>query len=123
MANYRTQSNDSFSVGSPPPTISWTVVRGDTSSFIVYVTDDNQDPLTISEWTRKMDIKRNSSVIVSLSPVPAIDASPGEFTVALTAAQSELLQTGDIFDLQLSRVGTVWTVARGSMIIIEDVTD
>ena len=123
MANYRTQYNDSFSVGSPPPAVSWTVVRGDTSSFLVYVTDDNQDPLTIADWTIKMDIKRNSSTIVSLSPAPAFDASPGEFTVSLTDAQSEILETGDIFDIQLSKIGTVWTVARGSVIVIEDVTD
>lgn len=123
MANYRTQSNDSFSVGSPPPTITWTVVRGDTSSFLVYVTDDNQDPLTISEWTIKMDIRRGSELIVSLTPSAAVDASPGEFTVSLADTESELLETEDIFDIQLSRVGTVWTVARGSMIILEDVTD
>jgi len=40
----------------------------------------------------------------------------------LGAAQSALLETGDIFDIEMSDVDTVWTVAQGSMIIIEDIT-
>jgi len=47
------------------------------------------------------------------------------FTVNLTSSQSELLETGDIFDIQLTELlseGRVWTVAKGSMVILEDVT-
>ena len=33
-------SAGSYSVGNRPPTVSWTIVRGDTSAFRVYVTDD-----------------------------------------------------------------------------------
>ena len=45
--------------------------------------------------------------------------------MSLTAAQTETLETGDIFDIQLSLVNDeiVWTVAQGAMIILEDVTD
>ena len=110
-------------IGSAPPEIEWTVVRGDTAAFKVYVTDDSKQPLTIADWDIAMDINRNSTTIISLTPSASVDDSAGEFTVSLSAAQSEQLETGDIFDIQLSSGSTVWTVARGSMVIIEDVTD
>lgn len=112
-----------YNVGNIPPQITWTVVRGDTAAFRVYVTDDNREPLTIADWTIEMDINRSGSTIVALTPAQLEDDNAGEFTVFLDSNESELLQTGDIFDIQLSDPARVWTVAQGSMIIIEDVTD
>jgi hypothetical protein len=124
MATYRTQGTDSFSIGSAPPTVLWTLVRGDTSAFRVYVTDENRNPLTISEWDISMDIVRptNNNVIVSLVPSETADDNAGEFTVSLSSAQSENLQTGDIFDIQLDDGTRTWTVCKGSVTVIEDVT-
>jgi hypothetical protein len=101
----------------------WTVVRADTASFKVYVTDDAKQPLNIPDWNIKMDIRRNGDEIVILFPVADADDGPGEFTVSLTAAESRTLQTGDDFDIQLSDPTRVWTVAQGKMNIIEDVTE
>jgi hypothetical protein len=114
-----------YNVGNEPPDVVWTVVRGDTASFKVYVTDDEKQPLTIDDWTIEMDINRSGSTIVALTPSADEDDEPGEFTVHITAAQSELLNTNDIFDIQLSlpQDEKVWTVAKGKMLIIEDVTD
>lgn len=135
MATYRGQGASSYDVGLKPPTVSWTVVRGDTASFRVYVTDDNKDPLVIEDWTIKMDIKRpnnsqvtpvitdDATLILSLTPAPTEFDNDGEFTVSLTDQQSEQLETGDIFDIELSQVSKVWTIAQGSMIILEDVTN
>jgi hypothetical protein len=116
--------------------VTWTVVRGDTATFKAYVTDDARQPLTISDWTISMKVKRpnvipvtpvitdSATLVLTLTPAPEIDELPGYFSVSLTAEQSNILQTGDIFDIQLSQgTSTVWTVAQGSMIIIEDVTD
>lgn len=125
MATYRGQGSDSFSIGAAPPQVSWTVVRGDTAAFRVYVTDENREPLTISEWTIAMDIARPSSsnaVIVSLTPEPTVDDDDGEFTVSLSAGESEDLATGDIFDIQLSDATRTWTVCKGIITVIEDVT-
>ena len=130
MTSYRTQGTDSFSIGSAPPTVLWTIVRGDTSAFRVYVTDENRDPLTISEWDISMDIARKTTnnnivtypVIVSLTPEATADDNDGEFTVSLSSAQSENLQTGDIFDIQLDDDSRTWTVCKGSITVIEDVT-
>jgi hypothetical protein len=125
MTSYRTQGTDSFSIGSAPPTVLWTLVRGDTSAFRVYVTDEDRNPLTISEWDISMDIARPSSsnaVIVSLTPEATADDNAGEFTVALSSGESEDLQTGDIFDIQLDDGTRTWTVCKGSVTVIEDVT-
>ena len=130
-------SSSLYNVGNPPPKVIWTVVRGDTAAFKVYATDDERAPLNIPDWAISMKIKRPSSaenlgvitdaatVILTLTPEQDPDDGPGEFTVSLTAAQSLILNTGDIFDVQLSTPQNqiVWTVAQGSMVILEDVTD
>lgn len=128
-------SSGSYDVGNKPPLVRWTVVRGDTSAFRVYVTDDNKDPLTIADWTIDMEIKRpndpqetpfmtdDATIIITLIPEAQPDDGAGEFTVSLTAEQSSVLETGDIFDIELSDADRVWTVAQGSMIILEDVTN
>ena len=130
MTSYRTQGTDSFSIGSAPPTVLWTLVRGDTSAFRVYVTDEDRNPLNISEWDISMDIARKTTnnnvvtypVIVALTPEATADDNDGEFTVSLSSAQSENLQTGDIFDIQLDDDSRTWTVCKGSITVIEDVT-
>jgi hypothetical protein len=132
MTSYRTQGTDSFSIGSAPPTVLWTLVRGDTSAFRVYVTDEDRNPLTISEWDISMDIARRTvnantnvvtyPVIVSLTPEATVDDNDGEFTVALSSGESEDLATGDIFDIQLDDGTRTWTVCKGSITVIEDVT-
>ncbi len=130
-------SASSYDVGNRPPIVNWTVVRGDTASFRVYVTDDAKQPLNIPDWDIAMKIKRpNSSLnagvitddatlVLNITPAADADDAPGEFTVSLTAAESYQLETGDIFDIQLSTDNNliVWTVAQGKMIILEDVTD
>lgn len=130
-------SQTSYDIGNKPPTVVWTVVRGDTSGFKVYVTDDAKVPLILkgagSEWTIAMKIKRPNSTpgvitddaitVMALHPRADEDDLVGEFTVWLTAEESHVLQTGDIFDIQVSDPTRVWTVAQGSMKILEDVTD
>lgn len=130
-------SASSYDVGNRPPIVNWTVVRGDTASFRVYVTDDAKQPLNIPDWDISMKIKRpnssadagvitdNATLVMTLTPAADGDDAPGEFTVHLTADESVQLETGDIFDIQLSTDNSliVWTVAQGKMIILEDVTD
>lgn len=134
MATLRGQGS-TFDVGNKPPMGIWTVVRGDTSGFKVYTTDDAKIALNIPDWTISMKIKRpnnlsdlgvitdNANVILTLTPAPDMNDGPGEFTVWLTAEESVQLETGDIFDIQLSDATRVWTVCQGSMNILEDVTD
>jgi len=128
-------SASSYDIGNKPPTIVWTIVRGDTASFKVHVTDDEKQPLNIPDWNINMKIKRpnntvnlgkitdDATLILSLTPLADADDQIGEFTVSLLSSESQILETGDIFDIQLSNATYVWTVAQGSMKILEDVTD
>jgi hypothetical protein len=136
MATLRNVSSGTYNVGNTPPVIVWTVVHGDTASFRVYVTDDAQVPLNIPDWDILMQFKRPSleansgfvtdqaNLILTLIPTADADDDDGEFTVSLTSEQSAILETGDIFDIELStdQRQLVWTVAQGSMRILEDVT-
>jgi len=124
-----------YNIGEAPPQVLWTFVKGDTSSFRVYVTDDLKAPLNIPDWTISMKIKRptlaknkgiitdDATTIMALTPAQDADDADGEFTVSLTAEESVSLETGDIFDIQLSDPTRVWTVAQGSIVVLEDVTD
>ena len=126
MTSYRNTGNSAYSIGSEPPTITWTVVRGDTASFRVYVDDDDRNPLDLSTWTLAMDIIRPSEdndVIVSLTPtITEDDGATGSFTVSLSSSDSQVLETDDEFDIQISDPDRVWTLAKGKMIIIDDIT-
>ena len=137
MATYRGSGSENYDIGEKPPYVNWTVVRGDTASFRVYLTDDATQPLNIGDWNISMQIKRpttspvipgeitdTATLLYTLTPAADADDGPGEFTVSLTAAQSLTLQTNDIWDIEVSlpQDEIVWTVAQGKMTIIEDVT-
>jgi hypothetical protein len=127
MATYRGTS-DNYAVGSTPPEITWTVVTGDTAAFKAYVTDENLNPLVISEWTIEMDIARKNAsggydIILELYPEATATDGPGQFTVSLTEAQSRILRTNDAFDIQMTKPSVVWTIAKGKMVMVQDVTN
>lgn len=134
MATFRNdQVKDFYAVGQRPPTVSWTFVKGDTAAFRVYTTDDNRDPLVIEDWDIKVEIKRpaisgdltqdSATLILTLFPVATNFDSDGEFTVSLASNESSLLRTGDVFDIELRDADRVWTVAQGSLVVLEDVTN
>lgn len=112
-----------YNVGNVPPQIVWTIVRGDSAVFKVYVTDDEKAALNLENWTIDLEIKRGSSIIVALEPAPIESDATGFFTVKLLPEESETLQTEDVFDIQLyDGEDTIWTVAQGQIVIIEDIT-
>lgn len=136
MAKYRNPDETELSVSAPstynignkPPLINWTVVAGDSASFRIYVEDDLENAIDVDEWTIRAQFRRYSDdvgddlVFITYPDQTEFD-DPGEFTVKVTAAQSRSLQTGDVFDVQLSDATRVWTVCQGEMIMIGDVTD
>jgi hypothetical protein len=125
MTNYRSQQT--ISIGSEPPQSVWTIVRGDTASFKMYVQDDNRDPLVIDDWNITMDFYRpnTSSVVLSVNPEADPNDGPGEFTVLLAYDETEILETDDEFDIQMATSGNaiVWTVLQGKIKMVEDITD
>ena len=125
MAQYRNQSP--YQIGSEPPQSIWTIVRGDTASFKMYVQDDAGEPLVIEDWTISMDFYRPSttSVVLTVTPEADEDDGPGEFTVYLEYDETEILETADEFDIQMATTANaiVWTVLQGTVKMIEDITD
>ena len=125
MAQYRGQQN--VAIGSEPPQSVWTIVRGDTASFKMYVQDDAGAPLVITDWTITMDFYRPSTdtVVLEITPEADPDDGPGEFTVYLAHDETEILETDDEFDIQMATTGNsiVWTVLQGKVKMIEDITD
>ena len=125
MTSYRSQQT--ISIGSEPPQSIWTIVRGDTASFKMYVQDDNKDPLVIDDWNISMDFYRpnTSSIVLSVTPEADPDDGPGEFTVFLAYDETEILETDDEFDIQMANSGNaiVWTVLQGKIKMVEDITD
>ena len=137
MATYRGQGASTYDIGEKPPFVNWTIVKGDTASFKVYLTDDAKEPLTIDDWNIEVEFKRpttpvepqiitdTASLILTITPEQDQDDLDGEFKVNLTATQSALLRTNDIFDIELSlpQNTLVWTVAQGKILLLEDVTN
>jgi hypothetical protein len=125
MAQYRNQSP--YQIGSEPPQSIWTITRGDTASFKMYVQDDTGNPLVISDWNISMDFYRPSttSIVLTVTPGADPDDGPGEFTVFLAHDETEILETNDEFDIQMATTGNtiVWTVLQGTVKMIEDITD
>ena len=124
-----------YPVGNVPPLVTWTVVRGDTAEFRVYVTDDTKAALNVTSWTKSMQIKRPTTpqttptmtdaatLITSVTPAAVAGDGVGEFTVKLTSTKTNLLETGDLFDIEIKDATRVWTICQGSMIVIEDITN
>lgn len=137
MANYRGQGASTYDIGEKPPFVNWTIVKGDTASFRVYLTDDSKLPLSIPDWNIEVEFKRpttpvnpqiitdSATLIFTITPEQDLEDAPGEFKVNLTAEQTSLLRTNDIFDieLRLPQDTLVWTVAQGKIILLEDVTN
>jgi hypothetical protein len=110
-------------VGATPPVIRWTVVKGDYAAFRSYVEDDSGNPITPEDYQIKADFRRGTELLFSITPQKTEFDNAGEFTVSITPAQCKQLQSGDIFDVQLSDAVVVWTVCRGIMTVISEVTD
>jgi hypothetical protein len=137
MATYRGQGASTYDIGEAPPFVNWTIVKGDTASFRVYLTDDSKQPLTISDWDIEVEFKRPTNpvtpqvitdaatLVFSITPEQDLEDEDGEFKVNLTAAQTAQLRTNDIFDieLRLPQNTLVWTVAQGKITLLEDVTN
>ena len=117
-----------YNIGNKPPLVNWTLVSGDSAAFRIYVEDDLQEPINVNEWSIKADFRRYSDdigddLVFTTIPAPTGFDDAGEFTVFVSPAESRLLATGDVFDVQLSDATRVWTVCQGEVLIIGDITD
>ena len=145
MATYRNPNEtplegvtppSTYNIGNKPPFINWTCVVGDTASFRVYVEDDQGNELDydttsagdVTGWDISGDFRRYSDnvgedLLFTVYPDQSEFDEAGEFTVTVSATQSKILRTGDVFDIQLRDGVRVWTVVQGEMIMIGEVTE
>lgn len=145
MATYRNPNESplegvtppaTYNIGNKPPYINWTCVVGDTASFRVYVEDDLGNPLDydttsagdVTGWDISGDFRRYSDnvgddLLFTVYPDQSEFDEVGDFTVTVSATQSKILRTGDVFDIQLRDGVRVWTVCQGEMIMIGEVTE
>ena len=125
-----------YNIGNIPPLVNWTCVIGDSASFRIYVEDDLENPLDYDTtsvgddagWDIKGEFRRYSDnvgddLLFTIFPDQTEFDDAGEFTVSISPAQSKILRTGDVFDIQLRDVDRVWTVCQGEMIMIGEVTE
>ena len=125
-----------YNVGNIPPLVNWTCVIGDSASFRIYVEDDLENPLDYdttsvgddSGWDISGEFRRYSDntgddLLFTIYPDQTEFDEVGEFTVTLSPAQSKILRTGDVFDIQLRDATRVWTVCQGEMTMIGEVTE
>ena len=132
-----TNANGEIEIGAAPPIVRWTVVKGDSASFRIYVEDDQGNELDydttsagdttgwdISGEFRRYSDNTGDDLLFTVYPDQTEFDDAGEFTVTLSPAQSKILRTGDVFDIQLRDGYTrVWTVCQGEMIMIGEVTE
>jgi len=125
-----------YNVGNIPPLVNWTCVIGDSASFRIYVEDDQGNELDYDTtsagdttgWDISGEFRRYSDnvgddLLFTVYPDQTEFDDAGEFTVTLSPAQSKILRTGDVFDIQLRDDTRVWTVCQGEMIMIGEVTE
>ena len=126
-----------YNVGNIPPLVNWTCVIGDSASFRIYVEDDqgnelDYDTTSVGDetgWDISGDFRRYSDnvgddLLFTVYPDQTEFDEVGEFTVTVSPAQSKILRTGDVFDIQLrDGYSRVWTVCQGEMIMIGEVTE
>ena len=125
-----------YNIGNIPPLVNWTCVIGDSASFRIYVEDDQGNELDYDTtstgdttgWDISGDFRRYSDntgddLLFTVYPDQTEFDDAGEFTVTLSPAQSKILRTGDVFDIQLRDATRVWTVCQGEMIMIGEVTE
>ena len=115
-----------YNVGNIPPLVNWTCVIGDSASFRIYVEDDQGNELDydttsagdttgwdISGEFRRYSDNTGDDLLFTVYPDQTEFDDAGEFTVTLSPAQSKILRTGDVFDIQLRDDTRVWTVCQG----------
>ena len=49
-------------VGAIPPKVRWTVVKGDSASFRIYVEDDNANAIDPTDYNIKADFRRGTTL-------------------------------------------------------------
>lgn len=105
------------------------IVQGDTCSFRVVLTDENDDPINLTGTIADMEIKRlDGTLVLALSigdGIALTDPTAGEMTITIDAADTAALEPEYTYhyDVQWTNGANVRTVAAGHLKIMKQITD
>jgi hypothetical protein len=109
---------------SEPLNVDLAVYRGDSGTFRISVKDAAAAPVNISSATWDADIRSNAastSVITNFVLTP-VGGDTSSIDVVLTAANSELLPSNCVYDVQMTLGGKVTTLVYGDITVTIDVS-
>lgn len=105
------------------------IVQGDTCSFRVTLSDENDDPINLTGTTAYMEIKRNDGTLVLAltigDGITYTNAAGGEMTITIDSSDTANLDPEYTYnyDVQWTNGGNVRTVAAGNLKIMKQITD
>lgn len=105
------------------------IVQGDTCTFRVVLTDENDAAIDLTGTDADMEIKRlDGTLVMALSIGDGItytDPTAGEMTITIDAADTATLdpEYTYLYDVQWTNGANVRTVVAGNLKIMKQITD
>lgn len=102
-------------INNVPEKVNWTVYRGDTAGFTIYVNDDNGAPINITTWTWTANLSNSTH-----SSSAALGITSASSSISVRIDDWESLEVENTFDVRAVKDDdSIWTVIRG-LIAVED---
>lgn len=101
--------------------------RGDTFTFTVTIKDTDGVAFDVSEYTPKFTAKyrqKDTDAQAKIGPITGsiVNGPEGIVIFTLSPTDTNIQPSTYYFDVQISKVDDVHTVAHGKLIIIQDIT-
>lgn len=105
-----------------PASIEWRVYSGDTATITIIISDENDQPIDMTDYTVTSEIRKNVTDANPDSTITVNANSNG--IVSLTIPDTSILAEYQYFDIQTvdNNSGVVNTILKGTIIKEQDVT-
>lgn len=100
------------------------VYQGDSFTLSVQMQNSDETPQDLTGATFRSQLRSTHSADTVLAEftVTVVDAANGELTLTLTSAQTAVLPTRCVYDLQQQRDADIQTILVGAVIVKREVT-
>jgi len=121
-----------LSCNTTPQEYNFTTKQGATETFTINYTDENGDPVDVSSWDPKMDVRTDyldsqPTALFTLTDGDGIDmtnADTGVIVVTISATRTTLMVDVKYkYDLELTSGSTVDRIIQGTIVSDKQVTD
>ena len=102
-----------------------TIYRGDTHSIEITVTDADGDAYNLTGYTATFTAKAGTTELISVEKVCTTAPSTGVETIVLSSEDTEITPRTCEYDIQIANTDSppiVYTIARGRLKILKDIT-